>query len=566
MSEVTNKATSDLAGVWSDLIEWVRREGGQVHSALALQPISGNNRGVFADRDISKGEILISLPDHLSLDGRKYPDSYTKAANENDNNIHTNMHNNQRTASAWLRCLAAYYNMLKEGSSSDSGYKYYLASLPTKYETLWQWSTDEIRQNLAGTSSNSIEDWRRDAEPTRSRYTDQIRPFLVACNLLPSPAERSDAQTGNKESSSADLEFEQFAIACQCLSTRAFHLSNIGISAGKDAEQQYEYTAAVGDRNQSTRSYDGPFLLPIIDLLNHSSNVNRCSTTLQRLKLSSESYNFVMFAERDIAAGEEVVHSYGSSLTATQWLQTFGFVPIESMARMLDKSMDCFSGAESLSPAFLSSRAIFETAWGMIESNTPEKIVQAMEAEGIEDEVWTIKVDRSISALQDTLPVYADNPLSNELVATACLPFLPPCARAEVTDGIDESALFDYYLGKLVCMCLLQTIQKKRKEYTAIPCPDENEMSLKDDRDLLRHLIASHEIHITETQRIMYGLTIRLEERTCLDALLSRVMSILAELDQDEEMSDDASDEDGLKRKSTSTGVDASTVDKKKRI
>ena len=102
-------------------------------------------------------------------------------------------------------------------------------------------------------------------------------------------------------------EERRFRQACMCISTRGFHLSS---------------------NNEDTSSWSGPFLLPLIDLLNH--NPAQSCTTLQR----DDTNDFIMIAERELARGDEVFHSYGKDLSSAQVLQTFGFVPRESTRLM----------------------------------------------------------------------------------------------------------------------------------------------------------------------------------------------------------------------------------------
>ena len=66
--------------------------------------------------------------------------------------------------------------------------------------------------------------------------------------------------------------------------------------------------------------YLGPFLLPVMDLLNHSDSPKHKVTTFQR---DGQTKDFYMMAERDIEEGEEILHSYGDKLTAAQLLLTF---------------------------------------------------------------------------------------------------------------------------------------------------------------------------------------------------------------------------------------------------
>lgn len=127
----------------------------------------------------------------------------------------------------------------------------------------------------------------------------------------------------------ATVSYEEFQTCVRIISTRGFHTQ----------------PPSTGDG--TAQAYSGPYLLPFIDLLNHTSDRGKKCTTLKRqsspsnkatstttTQLSTKHPNtndasFVMVSERPIQAGEEVLHSYGEDLTSSQFLQTFGFVPTE---------------------------------------------------------------------------------------------------------------------------------------------------------------------------------------------------------------------------------------------
>ena len=64
-----------------------------------------------------------------------------------------------------------------------------------------------------------------------------------------------------------------------------------------------------------------PFLLPLVDRLNHSSEPAARSTRLAAnavVLVAGEDVkgSYVMLAQREISAGEEVLHSYGAQGSA----------------------------------------------------------------------------------------------------------------------------------------------------------------------------------------------------------------------------------------------------------
>ena len=526
--ESSNRAISeetDVATMWKNLKEWTTNNGGQVHPSLEIATLQDGQRGVFCQHGtILKGEVLIRLPRKLTLSGDEMPNSYpineteasqttveatAEAATKDDSSESSK----QRYVSPWLRCLAAFYQAQSSSSGGSDNFAAYFASLPAKYETVWEWSEEEITTYLAGTTSPAGTNvgWGADDQSIRQRYQLLVRPYLEHCNILPKASPPADTVGAE--------EYKQFSRACQTLSTRSFHLS-------------------ITNENQpvaTTDGYNGPFLLPIIDMLNHS-DTKKC-TTLQRT-----ASDFLMVAEREVVEGEEIFHSYDKDLTASQFLQTFGFVPQTAMEKALDPPSAPHSSSRVITPAILSQQIVLDACWAVIESNQAEKLAQSMQEQGMEDEVWTVQVDRArdTSFLPQDILVNLEQPLPNELVTLACLPFLPACAYQEAARTLlDSSILGDYFLGKLTCSALLQAVQRKLECY--LPITFEGKIR-NSDAVLLKELLGSNE---QVSQRLLYGLTVRLEEKESLQASRRAIICILAGLDEEESFGDNQLTEDG---------------------
>ena len=177
--------------------------------------------------------------------------------------------------------------------------------------------------------------------------------------------------------------FDYFKSACACISTRGFHLGcGPASDRGGVGDGSNDGASAIGGVATTDAPYTGPFLLPLIDLLNHSSSLRRRCTSLQRMGQSAavrtamaealgasgtpektggdigrkrggdgnrggsvtvgsgddeDGSSFIMGAERNIVKGEEILHSYGDQLTSAHQLQTFGFVE----ERYIQRAIDC---------------------------------------------------------------------------------------------------------------------------------------------------------------------------------------------------------------------------------
>jgi SET domain len=546
------------------------------------------DRGVYAARVIPSRETLLRIPAHYVISGQCFPLHFPAKASVNESRQETvlselprpsNESEDSCMASPWLRCLAALMMLLFShhdrtaevkilppiaSSCNDRDrlyqfYQPYLESLPTEYDTLLAWTDTELRSYLAGTllldqcihgshePSRSIA--ASQVQVLRDRYRDQIRPYLEYCGIV-SPS-----------SPLAPQEFQIFRVSCECIATRAFHLDTNGNSLEFSQHQQSVIVA----REPQDADYTGPFLIPVVDLLNHSSLSGAKCTTLSRHSDGS----FQMVAERSVAANEQILHSYGVGLNAHQFLQTFGFVPWEVMKGRA-ATFECAGISDSgcfldspITPVILSKKEILDACWQVVDSGMPGRIASSMkESLNTKDETWVIQEDaavreqRSASFLPEEFIVSTSSTpstaslLSDEIVTASSLPFLPADAYQEaVLDNVkdvallDASILEDFFLGQLVCGALLRVVGARMKAYTSTGTPAAEPL---EDVPLLARLLNADQENGGATsltiRRRMYGLAVRIEEKTTLSAFHQEILNVLARL-QEVEDDPEASDE-----------------------
>ncbi|KAK9818347.1 hypothetical protein WJX72_011060 [[Myrmecia] bisecta] len=265
---------------------WFTEHGGRVHPDLSLFDSSGDgdDRGVFAKANIPKGQLLVSCPSTLSL---RVPTGEHWADGE-DNNMTSpavqHLVSLQPRLSPFISTVMALLYELGQGSKS--AYADYLSTMPSDHSCLLRW-TAEQRAELAGTT---IEDNGHSVEA------------LFEASVLPSLQARPDLWPAEQ------ITYAAFQQAASLVQSRAFHMQQENWLTGQTQEGEELY------------------MLPAIDMLNHSTQPERRSTVLRKLKAAGTTVGtFVMEAERDIGAGEQVLHTYGT-LSDAQLLQTYGFV------------------------------------------------------------------------------------------------------------------------------------------------------------------------------------------------------------------------------------------------
>eukprot|EP00984_Skeletonema_dohrnii_P001016 scaffold321_cov110-Skeletonema_dohrnii-CCMP3373.AAC.8 len=557
-------ADDDLLLHNSNLSRWIELNGGKIHTNLALHtPLpsppsdvkdSGQvqdeinkrlttdytHRGIFALKGpIRKGEELIRLPATLALDGAALPVSYCGDVSETTSSS-ASVPNRPRNASNWLRCISSFmhtlYQLEKDPKRSSSvadkaaqkqpssvDYAHYITSLPKQYDSLLNWTTWEIRSFLAGTAlgvnalQTDLETKDAAAETSESQHDDALRlryrttvvPYLKylqqkhgmflseedSSNNNSSSMNSNERETKRqKRTEKQDVNLEElyplFREGCMCISSRAFHM-------------QLHDTKRETDVDSSVTNYYGPYLLPYIDLLNHSPQTSpKHVTTLRR----DTDGSFVMIAERDIAIGEEICHSYdvgsptsqnesNSSFTSAQTLQTYGFVDLDQtpiIDFLLEGKDKCADGASSstdavltlrssITPAVLTKSEVCKSCEELSQSTYITELRNLMQQSGMLEEGWEYWELPSLSSrdgtrgdalnnLPDELLISLDASLPDELITMCCLNFLPDDTLDELLQDEDNvllnaEVLEDFFLGKLVLKAIINAVKAKLKSY-----------------------------------------------------------------------------------------------------
>lgn len=232
-------------------------------------------------QDIAEGSVLLRLPRTATI-----------AACETDEC--TWMPPAAQESSPVLRVALA---LLREQSRPDgSEWAPYLSSLPCSYNTLEQWTPSELAALRGTRVYDQLAGLR---EPSSGELVDAAR-VMWRKSVAPITEEAPHLWP--------DATLESFLSACAAVRSRGFY---------DDAE-----------------GGGGPYMLPAIDLLNHSRRGTATSLTVERDVPEIPGGGgegglvFSMVAERDITQGEELTHSY-DDLDDAQLLLTYGFVSIE---------------------------------------------------------------------------------------------------------------------------------------------------------------------------------------------------------------------------------------------
>ena len=538
---------------YENLVKWIHNGGGFVHPHLNYFQRDNSYRGIIAKDDkICKGECLIRLPKSLILCGDSFPSTYTM---DNDTETHKNV-------SPWLRCLASYWeqvNTSKEDKKSVFGP--YIESLPATYsESLLYWSSEDLSQYLKGTTLGDICQSDRTSKTTSIHWNLNVRPYLVHLGYLSSQDEN------NNNNNNVDEEYSKFLQACACISTRGFH-------------------KATNENYSANDKYSGPYLLPFMDLLNHCSKEDASTS----LRVDENNGDFYMQAERDIEKGDEICHCYqdDDTTTSSQWLQTFGFIPISSIQEQQQHKDTHASSNSNKTCATVNQDMIIKSCQFIANSQLPFKLKQIIHEnnkfrqeniqEDDEDEVWELEylnslsskeisktTKRDLSAIigQDIIiPHHIDAnekyQFSKELITSVIIPFLPQHIFTDwLQDStlLDESILEDYYLGNLALSAMHHLIEIKISQYYDEKLNTSYQYALQkiqNERLILRNISCSTTKQNNMNNKHVYGLTIRLEEQESLLSLKRYCLKLQQTLfhDEDENIAQDSNQEQAMTRK-----------------
>lgn len=276
---------SDVAtAVNEDLLSWGVENGAFVHDGLDLFAQSERaERGIVARKPLKAGEVLLRIPGQLSLQSccARMPDSeiadFWRRSSEPVSNAFrltlTMMHelHVQKSRSRWW----PYLNFLATSVQLD---------LPMS------WSQNDL-EGLKGTAS-----WLSSTPAQASDIFERVvMPIMVA---------------------NPDLWPKEIQTTGMFLQTLSWVMSR-GFCGALSFEVGGAFLPELMAESKSTT---GPFLLPLFDLINHSSwSEEHC------VQLDVEAEDFVVRCSKDVAIGSELFKSYGEHSDA-ELLRTYGFV------------------------------------------------------------------------------------------------------------------------------------------------------------------------------------------------------------------------------------------------
>ncbi|KAG2432473.1 hypothetical protein HXX76_008818 [Chlamydomonas incerta] len=312
--------------------KWLDKHGGKKHANLDLvKELPSGDRGVVATAPIAEGELLLLLPINCSLympndeEWERRGSSFPEAVRY--------LHEHHRTLSPFLATTLALMSEVARGG--ESAWAAYVGTLPASCpDCLLNWSAQE-KKDLEGTALEE-----QGPDPAADAFERHVAPIVAARrDLWP-------AQQGKGEGEAAG-DLALFLRAAGLVQSRAFHLEAENWVSGAKEISKLE-----GGGTQV-------FLLPGIDMINHSHDAGRRNAHLQRLNVAQaaaakltegdapegvDAY-FVMRADKPIAEGEEVLHTYGN-LSDAQLLQTYGFLDSEDDFAQLPDGAASGSGSQ----------------------------------------------------------------------------------------------------------------------------------------------------------------------------------------------------------------------------
>lgn len=298
-------ATTDLsASCWNDAVEWIRSNGGTVHSALTFSSTSTNrsvqiaehtNETAEEDSIIPAGTVLMRIPSSCLLTtdavsftsyGKKLVGVIQSASSSSDNSLHNDPSD---------LILALYMaHMASDADDSASGHAAYLATLPppSSYDSIpRRWDDKQLESLLGGTSL--LTHVRKEQAALKSDYAVISTAW-------------SKANSAGDISSSKFPVYDKFDDMFAAVSSRGF--AGLGSFGHSDA------------------------MVPLLDLLDHRRGTDakkdvwykRSSDADDKGEDNAATAYVEVVADRDLSPGTAIHDTYGAKGNA-QLLSRYGF-------------------------------------------------------------------------------------------------------------------------------------------------------------------------------------------------------------------------------------------------
>ncbi|XP_018674377.2 uncharacterized protein LOC135671363 isoform X2 [Musa acuminata AAA Group] len=213
----------------SDLIRWVRREGGFVHPNLRIADGDPYGLGVVATNEIPPGSELIALPSHLLLRFDQSPES-----DGGCDGPHSTLVELARRVPDELWAMRLGLKLLQERATTRSFWWPYISNLPETFCIPIFFSGDDIKNLHYAPLIHQVN--------KRCRFLLEFEKEIK--NILDNVSLRNHPFGGQ------DVNSSSLGWAMSAVSSRAFQL--------------------YGESLYSDKHKNIPMLLPVIDMCNHS--------------------------------------------------------------------------------------------------------------------------------------------------------------------------------------------------------------------------------------------------------------------------------------------------------
>eukprot|EP00124_Ichthyophonus_hoferi_P000329 Ihof_evm25s11 gene=Ihof_evmTU25s11 len=280
----------------ASLLEWVEKNGGSHNLNLdffhEFKYGDVTVRGGRALKDIAVGDMLVKIPISKCLAPPSLVYKDLEQAEAGFPRFLCKKIKEGKNVSSFVQLVLLLLWHKREGDASRVSP--YVTGLPTEFRTMLTMMEEKELAALKGTGLEAL----CDHDMTEPLYHNTVQPLL---------------QLGLEYWKGSCPTLDDFRWACCVVRSRAFH----------------------------PEGPVGPYLIPLADMLNHSS-------LHKATHMEQEDGFFQLVASRPIPQGEEVFNTYGD-LSNAQLLSNYGFVEQDNPHNVVNLPLSCLLTARNIS-------------------------------------------------------------------------------------------------------------------------------------------------------------------------------------------------------------------------
>ena len=284
--------------------QWAKTRGARVHANLDLEAFIDESiglRGVVALNGIDEGELLLAVPASLAIGPSLQLARHSSTMSEKVRALKVAFcAGGLEDASPFIQTVLALLHEQSLGQKSEwATYIEYLSRVSIDPPACWK------AREKVGLYNNTL-------SRAGHRYFEAIE---------------IEEQEPKNAASVAEIFNDKILPVLECAPT----LWSKNVCTAAAFERACFIVRSRGFHSTFNSGTIGPFLIPLIDQLNHSSWKHVQSTELKAVVEKSEGQAalsgliFSMHANRMIEAGEQIMHSYGA-FSDIELLDSYGFV------------------------------------------------------------------------------------------------------------------------------------------------------------------------------------------------------------------------------------------------